>query len=80
MGFNLMYADKDLNLTSVTVPLGPHNMPKCPMMENDGATWLATVDEFAEGNGFRWRPLNWIAFGKEKPTGELFDHVPWGAQ
>jgi hypothetical protein len=48
-------------------------MPKGPYEEYDGSVWriIEAENPELEGRKWRWQPLNWTAFGKGEPTGEL---------
>ena len=58
----------------VTIPITIDNLPKGPRWEADGACWTAILDS-SEPDGWRWRPNNWKAFGKENPQGEMTDII-----
>ena len=66
-----------MDVKTETVPLGPHNLPPHPVWETDGACWKAIVcDPATQGCDWRWQPLNWTAFAKAGPEGEMSDIPP----
>lgn len=66
------------NFITVTVPITVDNLPKGPHWESDGACWEAVRENpVTSGCEWRWRPLNWLAFAKEVPEGEMTDHLPF---
>lgn len=68
-----------MELTSITVPLTPDNLPPMPLWEEDGSCWRAIkCDPREVGCDWRWQPMNWAAFGKGEPTSEMTD-IPPGA-
>ena len=50
------------------------NLPKGLHFEKDGSCWEC-VNE-SGSLGWRWRPMNWKAFAKEFPEGEMTDFYP----
>lgn len=63
------------NITVVEKAITIDMMPIGPMWEADGACWRADIDA-AEKSGWRWHPLNWEAFAKENPEGEMSELHP----
>jgi len=61
-------------LSSTTIKLTRHNLPLGIFWEEDGSAWSASITNHqVEGCDWRWRPLNWKAFAKERPDGEMTD-------
>lgn len=71
-----MYTDEELNITTQVVPVTKDNLPVGVWYEGDGAAWQAVLDS-GEQKGWRNQPMNWTAFGKGEPTGEMWPHMPW---
>lgn len=63
------------NIRSVTMPITLDMLPSPTLWEQDGSCWRADVDE-QEAKGWRWFPLNWSAFAKGEPQGELSEFPP----
>lgn len=65
---------------SETRPITLADMPIGPLWEDDGACWKADKCEpKVFGCEWRWHPMNWIAFEKGEPSGEMTDHPPSAA-
>lgn len=62
----------DIKYTSIRVPITVDNLPIGPRWEADGACWKAVIED-GEPKGWRWQPMNWEAFAKEGPEGEMTD-------
>lgn len=56
--------------TTITIPITANILPDGNLWEADGSCWQARVDA-REPKGWRWFPMNWTAFGKGEPTGEM---------
>ena len=58
------------DIVTTEIPITIAMMPIGPLWESDGACWKADLDP-AEAKGWRWHPMNWKAFGKGEPQGEM---------
>lgn len=57
---------------TTTIPITANALPDGNLWEADGSCWQARVDA-RETKGWRWFPMNWDAFAKGEPTGEMGD-------
>jgi hypothetical protein len=68
-----------LEVTSTTKRIDRDHLPTGHWFEEDGSCWQAEVCEQhpLTGRDWRWSPLNFKAFAKEEPQGEMLPHYPF---
>lgn len=59
-------------MTDTTIPITANNIPSGALWESDGSCWRAGIDS-ENPKGWRWFPMNFIAYDKGEPTAEMTD-------
>lgn len=63
----------EMEIITEVVALTSDNLPEMPLWEDDGCCWKAEklAVSMMEPAGWRWKLMNWPAFAKGFPTGEM---------
>jgi hypothetical protein len=61
-------------MKTTTIPITADTLPNGLHWEADGSCWEAIrCNRAVQGCDWRWRPMNWKAFAKGEPEGEMLD-------